>query len=203
MRALDLTAMREAVTTFVQRVSAEQPVDVLVVGGLLIAVIVLTLVAIWKSRKSTRTEQLIAPPAESGFMRWLTPMGMKSVSPTQAVVVRKRLKTGSTKTVRVITPVSKVPARALRAAGASPLEIARRTGLARDAVSMMMANAGATPVSRPTRALPTTLTRSVKAERKQLTTGAPTSYAAASAASAPAPRGTSGPVGTRFTARLS
>ena len=51
--------------------------------------------------------------------------------------------------MRVITPVSKVPMKALKV-GADLMEIARKSGLSRDGVAMMMAAAAPRTAAKPT-----------------------------------------------------
>ena len=206
MPTIDLGAIGEQATVLLKRMLASEQLDLIIVGALLAVVIVLTLSSIWRSR-ARREVPLAAPSSASGFMRWLTPMGMKSIPAGQAVAAsRPRRPSGSNKTIRVSTPVSKVPQRALRAGG-DPVEIARRTGLSRDAVAMMMA--AAAPKVPPARSVATngdgrasqgtrTVSNTGAAERAMTAPGA---YTQAQRV-IPAKVDRSGTVGTRFTARL-
>jgi hypothetical protein len=207
MRLLTLAEMREQVVTTVLPLLAGTPLDVLVVGALLVSVLVLSLVVIWQQRRRVAPVPALTPAPESGFMRWLTPLGMTSVAGTKTkAMTRSRRKTPQVATVRVITPVSKVHPRALRAPGATPLEIARRTGLARDAVSLMLAHASAGEAPRQRRALPATTGTAARSQRR-LAAGAapvdaPAAYAAAPSAGA-RPAREARTVGTRLDARIS
>lgn len=88
-----------------------------------------------------------APPPRSGFTRWLTPMALPvlhaSASATRALGVGPRARAA-----RPSVPTTRI--KLMASTGADPREIARRTGMARDAVAMMMARApqGAAPVGR-------------------------------------------------------
>lgn len=141
MPAIDVDETRKQVAVVTQQIMANENLDLFIVGALLGVVVLLSLFTIWRGRARRNAAPIAAPSNASGFRRWLTPMGMKSIPAEQAVVTRPRRKSGSNKTIRVSTPVSKVPARALKARGADALDIARRSGLSRDAVVMMMANA--------------------------------------------------------------
>lgn len=140
MQSLDLTQLREQTMTTVSAVVADPNFDLMVVGTMLGLVVLLSLFTIWRGRRNAAVFSDPAPTEASGFRRWLTPMGMQSVSTEQAVAARPR-RSGSNKTIRVTTPVSRVSTRALKSRDADALEISRRSGLARDAVVMMMANA--------------------------------------------------------------
>lgn len=169
-----------------------------VVGGLLSATIVLSLASIWRDR-TLRAPRLAStgtstdtPSIASGFTRWLTPMGMKSIPSAQAAVARVS-RSGSHKSMKVSTPVCKVSERSLKSVGANELDIARRSGLSRDAVAMMMANAGARvsarrPSASSVKAASTSPTRTISTVRAML---------------APGGRSSAGrTLGTQFTARL-
>ncbi len=191
--------MRTTAMGIVERIGVDEQLDAMIVGGVLVIVLTLALVAIWKNRRRTAEVPAATPSYASGFTRWLTPMGMKSVSAEQAVVVRPRRKSGSNKTIKVSTPVSRVHTRALKGARADALDIARKTGLARDAVVMMMANANPQPAPRKSAAKPAAqpATRTVANERGMTAPGA---YGAVPRTPAP----TSGrALGTQFSARLS
>ena len=184
MQVIDLGKIRSDVIGSGERILASDQLDVMIAGALLVVVFLLAVATIWRGRR--RAAAVAAQPAPmnaSGFKRWLTPMGMQSIPAEQAVVVRPRRKSGSQKTIRVSTPVSKVAPRALKRAGADALEIARKTGLARDAVVMMMANANpqtAAPKHQPAdRAAAKTQspTRSVSTERAMTAPGAYTQAA--------------------------
>lgn len=181
-----------------------------IVGGLLSATIVLSLASIWKNR-TARTPRLTstanstansteAPSIASGFTRWLTPMGMKSIPAAQAVVARVS-RSGSPKSMKVSTPVSKVSARSLKSVGANELEIARRSGLSRDAVAMMMANADARvgahrPSASSVKAASKAPTRTISTDRAMSAPGA------RSGAGRGQPEGAGRTLGTQFMARL-
>lgn len=191
--------LRSEAMSIVERIGVDEQLDAMIVGGVLVIVLALALVAIWKNRRRTAEAPVNAPSVASGFTRWLTPMGMKSIPAEQAVVVRPRRKSGSNKTIKVSTPVSKVPTRALKGARADALEIARKTGLARDAVVMMMANANPQAAAKKSAAKPVAqpATRTVATARGMTAPGA---YGAAPRAPAP----TNGrALGTQFNARLS
>ena len=202
MDAIDVSKISAAVTEFVQRTLGIDSMEVTIAAALLVVVFLLAVATIWRGRR--RAEATRAQAAStSGFKRWLTPMGMQSIPAEQAVVVRPRRKSGSMKAIKVSTPVSKVPVRALKKAGADALEIARKTGLARDAVVMMLANANpqAADAKRKqtenaTKAAPT---RTANTERAMTAPGA---YGNAPRTQ-PAASGSRGTVGTRFNARVS
>jgi hypothetical protein len=196
MSAFDFTPLRDQIDGIAAGLGSGEPLDVLVVGGLLSLVVVLSLTAIWKGRTRAAVPT-VAPSAESGFTRWLTPLGMSSVPTAERAELRPRRKTSGNQTIKVTTPVSRVAPRALKAKGADPRDIARRTGLARDAVVMMMANAG--------HAVPKPALRAVKTaslppvQRVATTDGntrAPAAFSAAPKSSGPTTRG------TKFSARL-
>ncbi|HYW49985.1 MAG TPA: hypothetical protein VE861_05230 [Gemmatimonadaceae bacterium] len=201
MQGLDITAIRSQATVIVTRILAYEQLDLVVVGSLLAVVIVLTLSAIWRNRVRGAAPQPKLSTA-SGFTRWLTPMGMQSIpAEPGAVVPRPRRKSGSQRTIKVSTPVSKVTARSLKA-GSDPLEIARRSGLSRDAVVMMMANAAPKHAKHPTAA---SVAAAVKAPARTAASeqamSAPGPYTAAQRA-VPERTAKRGAVGSLFTARL-
>ncbi len=204
MPTIDFDQVRTQVTEFVQRVIAGDQLDVMIVGSLLVVVLLLSIAAILRGRRRAAAEvavQLATPSNGSGFRRWLTPMGMKSIPAEQAVVVRPRRKSGSNKTIKVSTPVSKVATRALRATNADALDIARRTGLARDAVVMMMANAD--PKAHARRAAAAKAATAPKAPaRTAATEGAMTAPGAYGTAARPQPAAKSRTLGTQFNARV-
>ena len=202
MDAIDVSKISAAVTEFVQRTLGIDSLEVTIAAALLVVVFLLAVATIWRGRRRAEATRVRAA-STSGFKRWLTPMGMQSIPAEQAVVVRPRRKSGSMKAIKVSTPVSKVPVRALKKAGADALEIARKTGLARDAVVMMMANANP-PVADAKRkqtenATKTAPTRTVSTERAMTAPGA---YGNAPRTQ-PAASGSRGTVGTRFSARVS
>lgn len=201
MQTLDLDQMRATVSATFRQLIASPDYDLYIVGALLTVVVLLSLVTIWRGRTRAVAAPIATPSDASGFRRWLTPMGMKSIPAEQAVVARPRRKSGSNKTIRVSTPVSKVPARALKARDADALEIARRSGLARDAVVMMMANADpkahAKKTSAKTAPAAQAPTRTVSTERAMTAPGA---YAGTQRTAPPANGRT---LGTQFNARLS
>ncbi len=207
MPTIDLIAIREQATVIAQRVLAGEQLDLVIVGTLLMVVIVLALSSIWRNR-ARREVPMAAPSNGSGFMRWLTPMGMKSIPAAQATggAPRPRRNSGSNKLIRISTPVSKVPQRALKAGG-DPVDIARRTGLSRDAVAMMMA--AAAPKS--SAAKPAVTRGDARAQQTTRTVAdtaisaramsAPGAYTQAQRV-IPAKLERSGAVGTRLNARL-
>jgi len=196
----DIQAQALAAMDAIGRMNATETA---IVGGLLTATIVLSLTRIWRMRSPRMASMAIgteSPSIASGFTRWLTPMGMKSIPAAQAVVARQS-RSGSTKTMKVNTPVSKVSARSLRSVGANELEIARRSGLSRDAVAMMMANADARagtrrPSASSVKAASTVPTRTVSTERAMLAPGARNGGARTQ------PENGGRKLGTQFTARL-
>jgi hypothetical protein len=199
MSPFNVEQLRTQAMAIVERIGVDEQLDTMIVGGLLVIVLALALAAIWKNRRRAAEAPVATPSNASGFTRWLTPMGMKSIPSEQAVVSRPRRKSGSNKTIKVSTPVSKVPTRALKGSRADALDIARKTGLARDAVVMMMANAN--PRAEAKKPLPKPAaqpaTRTIATERGMTAPGA---YG--SAPRTPAP--TSGrALGTQFNARLS
>lgn len=203
MQGVDIIAIRAQAAQAGERVIASGNLDILIVGALLAVVIVMTLSTIWKNR--TRVEAPLPKlSSTSGFTRWLTPMGMKSIPAEQGVAAaRPRRKSGAQRTIKVSTPVSKVPQRALKV-GASPLEIARRSGLARDAVVMMMANAAPKPVvKKPTPAKVAAATQApTRTESTDRAMSAPGAYTAAQRV-IPERTANRGVIGSRFSARLS
>ncbi len=207
MNTLSLDQLRALATETLERVAGSPDLNRYIVGALLLLVVAMSLLTIWRGRPRNSVPAM-TPSTESGFRRWLTPLGMKSIPAGQATSTRPPRTSGSNKTIRVSTPVSRVPTRALRARNADPLEIARRTGLARDAVVMMMANAdpkahatrmsAAKAAAQPaTKAVTKTVTKTASTERAMTAPGA---YAAAPRAK-PAQGGRT--LGTQFNARLS
>ena len=203
MQTNDIAQLRTRATELGQQLIAPDQIAVTIAAALLSLVFLLAIGTIWRGRR----RRVAAQPSASnpsGFTRWLTPMGMKSIPAEQAVAARMRRKSGSNKTIKVSTPVSKVHTRVLRSAGADALEIARKTGLARDAVVMMMANANPHGVAKKqtsakVAAAAQTPTRSVSSERAMTEPGA---YATASRAQAPAPAARNRTLGTQFNARI-
>ncbi len=201
MRSLDFDQMLAQTTATVSRLTANPDFDLIIVGSSLAMVVVLSLLTIWRGRAKRTAAPTDAPSSVSGFRRWLTPMGMQSIPAEQAVVSRPRRRSGSNKTIRVSTPVSKVAARALKASGADALDIARRTGLARDAVVMMMANAD--PKAHAAKTSAAKSTGNAKAPVRTAATdramSAPGAYSGAPRTQPPSAGRT---VGTQFNARL-
>ena len=201
MQTIDMAHLRIRATEIVQQLIAPDQIVVTITATLLVIVFLLAIGTIWRGRRRTT---VALPPASnpSGFKRWLTPMGMKSIPAEQAVAARMRRKSGSNKTIKVSTPVSKVATRALRGAGADALEIARKTGLARDAVVMMMANANPQAAAKKQTSARVAVaaqapTRTVSTERAMTAPGA---YANAPRTQAPAAK--SRTLGTQFNARI-
>ncbi|MCC7052664.1 MAG: hypothetical protein IT355_05315 [Gemmatimonadaceae bacterium] len=201
MSRLDLDAALARATAIGRFLVSGDQLMISITGALLLLAFVLAIIAIWRGRRREARQPAMSPEA-SGFTRWLTPMGMMSIPAEQAVVNRPRRRSGSVKTVKVHTPVSKVSARALKNAGADALEIARRTGLSRDAVVMMMAKADPRAAAARTAASKAVVpkrdvTRTVYTESRSMVE--PSTYGHAEAArTAPKSRA----LGTRFTARL-
>jgi hypothetical protein len=138
------------------------------------------------------------------MLRWLTPKGSQAVTAEQAsMAVRPKRKSGSHKSIKVVTPVSKVPQRALKA-GASTLEIARKSGLSRDGVAMMMAAAAPKSAAKPAvaaAAQPAAAARATGSASAGAAMIAPGAYTQAQRV---IPAKTERPgVGTRFNARVS
>lgn len=199
MNAISLDQLPAQATATLERVAGHPDLDLYIVGSLLVIVLAMSLFTIWRGRARVITPAT-TPSAASGFRRWLTPLGMKSIPAEQATVTRPQRTSGSNKTIRVTTPVSRVPARALKASNADPLEIARRSGLARDAVVMMMANAD----PRAHAARRSTTKPAVQPASRTVTTdqgmSAPGAYGGAPRPKAPQGGRT---LGTQFNARLS
>ena len=193
--------LRMQAAELVERLVTHPDFDLIIVGSLLVVVVLMSLITIWRGRARASVPTQSPSARGTGFRRWLTPNGMASIPAAQVEATRARRHTGSQKTIRVITPVSKVPARALKARDADALAIARRSGLARDAVAMMLANAD------PKRA-----TRTTSSERAPASQPASRGGAAERAMTAPgagnttprtAPAANGRTLGTQFNARLS
>ncbi len=199
MNTLSLDQLRAQATATLQRAAGDPDLALYIVGALLIIVLAMSLLTIWRGRARNHVPAM-TPSTGSGFRRWLTPLGMKSIPAEQAASTRAPRRSGSNKTIRVSTPVSRVPARALRARNADPLEIARRSGLARDAVVMMMANADPKAHATRTSAAKAAPQPSTKTASKERAMTAPGAYAAA-----PRTQTVQGgrTLGTQFNARLS
>ena len=208
MQIIDIGKIRTAATESGQRIFASDQPDVMIVGALLVVVFLLAVAAIWRGRRRAAALRAAAANA-SGFKRWLTPMGMQSIPAEQAVVTRPRRKSGSVKTIRVSTPVSKVPVRALQRAGADALEIARKTGLARDAVVMMMANANpqaaalkGQPAARATASTKAPAGNQPRSANDERAMTAPSGYGNAPRKQAPTTGARGNTLGTQFNARI-
>jgi len=184
-------------TTLFQGAIGGVPMDVVIAGAGLAAVLGLSLFTIWRNRRRRELPKM-TPSSTSGFTRWLTPMGMQSIPAAQAVVTRRSKTSGSMKSIKVSTPVSKVSARTLRRGDASQLEIARKTGLSRDGVAMMLATSGR-PAAQPAAVKATT----TPAPTRTVTTGqgmlAPGAYMTAPRT---APQAAARVLGSQFNARL-
>lgn len=193
--------LRAQPAELLRRLVSHPDFDLIIVGALLVAVVLLSLITIWRGRTQASAPTQNGAASGTGFRRWLTPNGMASIPAEQIAATRARRRTGSQKTIRVITPVSKVPARALKARDADALAIARRSGLARDAVSMMLANADPKRATRTTSSgtasAPQPASRSAAAERAMTAPGA------GNTAPRTAPAAIGRTVGTQFNARLS
>ncbi len=198
MDTLSFGQLRTQATAMLERVAGNPDFDLYVVGSLLAAVVALSLLTAWRGR-ARRIIPPATPSTESGFRRWLTPLGMPSIPAVPGAGARAPRASGSNKSIRVTTPVCKVPARSLRAHNANPLEIARRTGLARDAVVMMMANAD--PKAHAARTTAPKVAPQPKAQpAAERAMTAPGAYTAGARAK-PASDGRT--LGTQFNARLS
>jgi hypothetical protein len=206
MQSLNLASVRSSIAQTAQQLIAPDQIAVTITATLLALVFALAVGTIVRGRRR-RVVPLPSPTNPSGFTRWLTPLGMKSIPAEQvaaaSVVARPRRKSGSMKSIRVSTPVSKVPTRALRKAGADALDIARKTGLARDAVAMMMANANPQTAAKKqsiakVAAAAQAPTRTANTDRAMT---APAAYNNAPRTQSPSPN--SRTLGTQFNARIS
>jgi hypothetical protein len=144
------------------------------------------------------------PTQASGFTRWLTPMGMASVLSSSAQTdseARPARKSTSMKAIKVRTPVSRIATKFITATNRDPREIARRTGLSRDAVTMMLASADQRRAPRRTPARSTKITKTIaRAADSGRAMSAP---GARNAAPARAESGAANrALGSRFNARL-
>ena len=150
MQGIDLDAIREQAAIIVQGIMAGENLDLVISGALLLAIVALSLASVWRNRSRAATVAAPSSAADSGLLRWLRPKAtmLVTAAPT-AMVARAKRTSGSHRTMRVITPVSKVPVKALKV-GADLMEIARRSGLSRDGVAMMMAAAAPRSAARPT-----------------------------------------------------
>lgn len=150
MQGIDLDAIREQAAIIVQGIMAGENLDLVISGALLLAIVALSLASVWRNRVRAVTVTTLPSAAGRGLLRWLRPKDRKSVTaaPT-AMVARAKRTSGSHRTMRVITPVSKVPMKALKV-GADLMEIARKSGLSRDGVAMMMAAAAPRTAAKPT-----------------------------------------------------
>ena len=118
MQTIDIAQLRTRATEIGQQLIAPDQIVVTITAALLVVVFLLAIGTIWRGRRRTT---VALPPASnpSGFKRWLTPMGMKSIPAEQAVAARMRRKSGSNKTIKVSTPVSRVSSNAWRSPGHS------------------------------------------------------------------------------------
>ena len=149
MPALDIVTIREQVGNMAQRILAGENLDLVIAATLLVAVVTMTLTSIWRNRRRVTAAGVATPSTAMRIARLLTPAGMMQVSAERAVAAaRPRRKSGPHTTIRVSTPVSKVPQRALKA-GADALAIARKSGLSRDGVAMMIAAASPRTMVKP------------------------------------------------------
>ena len=200
MPRFDFAEAQARAIEFAQVAFAPDQVAITVTAILLVIAFSLSIAAIWRGRRRVEVPSVTPSPA-SGFTRWLTPMGMASIPAAQGVAARPARKSGSMKAIKVNTPVSKVSAKALKHAAGDALEIARRTGLSRDAVAMMMAKAD--PKAAAARSAPPRMVAPMQEPTRSVSNGRamvePSPYAAAAAAKvAPKAKG----LGTRFNARL-
>jgi hypothetical protein len=106
-----------------------------------IALLSLATLLVWRALKpAPKAVPVRAPSARSGFTRWLTPMALPvmhaSGAATRALTVSK--KSHAAKPV-----VRRTAVKLLASTGAEARDIARRTGMSRDAVAMMMASGSA------------------------------------------------------------
>jgi hypothetical protein len=152
MLTSEIVSIREQSSVTVQRMMAGENFDLVIAGALLLAVVTLTLSSIWRTRRRaaavTTTALTAASSSVSLITRWLTPTGTNSIAADRPTAVSVRRRSGSHRSIRVPTPVSKVPQRALKE-GADALAIARKSGLSRDGVAMMIATAMPRSVAKP------------------------------------------------------
>lgn len=202
MQTVDIDAVRAQAAVIMQGIMAGENLDLVISGALLLAITALSLTYIWRNR-APASPVAATSTAAGGMLRWITPKGSQAVTAEQpAMVSRPKRKSGSHKTIKVITPVSKVSQRALRA-GANPLEIARKSGLSRDGVVMMMAAASPKTQAKPATAAaqPTAAARATGNANEGRAMMAPGAYTQAQRV-IPAKVERPG-VGTRFNARVS
>jgi hypothetical protein len=202
MQTITIDAVRAEAAVIMQGIMAGENFDLVISGVLLLAITALSLTYIWRNR-APAAPVAPAPANSGGMLRWLTPKRSQAVTAEQAsMAVRSKWKSGSHKTVKVSTPVSKVSQRALRA-GADPLEIARKSGLSRDGVVMMMAAAAPKTQAKPAAAAaqPSAAARTTGTANEGRAMMAPGAYTQAQRV-IPAKVERPG-VGTRFNARVS
>ena len=203
METVDIEAVRVQAEVIMRGIMAGENLDLVISGAMLLAITALSLTYIWRNR-APAPPMAATPAAAGGMLRWLTPKGSQSVTAEEAAIVtRPKRMSGSHKTIKVITPVSKVSQRALKA-GATPLELARKSGLSRDGVAMMMAAAAPKSAARPAMAAaaqPAAAARTTGSPNEGRAMMAPGAYTQAQRV-IPAKAERPG-VGTRFNARVS
>jgi hypothetical protein len=203
METVDIEAVRAQAAVIMRGIMAGENLDLVISGAMLLAITALSLTYIWRNR-APAPPTAATPAAAGGMLRWLTPNGSQNVAAEQAAMAtRPKRNSGSHKTMKVITPVSKVSQRALKA-GATPLELARKSGLSRDGVAMMMAAAAPKSAARPAiaaAAQPAPAARTAGSPNEGRAMMAPGAYTQAQRVIPPK---TERPgVGTRFNARVS
>jgi hypothetical protein len=204
MPALDFVTLREQAAGMAQGVMAGDNLDLVIAAALLVAVVTMTLTSIWRTRRRAAVAAPATPSTAARIARLLTPAGLMKISAEHALAAaRPRRKSGSHQTIRVSTPVSRVPQRALKA-GADALTIARTSGLSRDGVAMMIAAAAPRTVAKAIVA--TSAATPTAPERPRSTTSAARAMSAPGAYTQSQrvipPKGDRAAVGTYFSARL-
>ena len=114
------------------------PVPEFVATVLVSAALLLTLTVIWRGR--ARHRRAVASVTRAPEL----PQAALALNAQAEASRRAFRKSGAMKSVKVTTPVSKMATKVLKRLGTDPKEIAKVTGLSRDAVMMMMAQNGAT-----------------------------------------------------------
>jgi hypothetical protein len=141
------------------------------------------------------------PSPESGFTRWLTPFASKVIPSLRFAEHIRRWasrKQPVLQAPQVAATSARVAIRMQSAGGSDPRDIARRTGLARDAVTLMLASADHRREQRrtpPRESKAVTAPRSADTERAMSAPGAQRAE--------PSRRGDPETLGSRFNTRLS
>jgi len=203
MPAFDIVAFREQAAGMAQRIMAGENLDLVIAAALLVAVVTMTLTSIWRNGRRTATAAVPGQFGDSALFR-TKECTVTELSGARAVAAaRPRRKSGSHQTIRVSTPVSKVPQRALKV-GADALAIARKSGLSRDGVAMMIAAAAPRPVANAAVVTSTATPPAPERQRSNQSAGramsAPGAYTQSQRVIPP--KGDRAGVGTYFSARL-